>query len=47
MADILGEFTSDDGSFARDMADFQNIGATYNEAAAPDEETPLEDGLGA
>ena len=48
LADILGEFTSDDGSFARDMADFQNIGATYNEAAAPEEEiNPLEDGLGA
>ena len=47
LADILGEFTSDDGSFAREMADFQNIGATYNAADVPEEETPLEDGLGA
>ncbi len=47
LADILGEFTSDDGSFAREMADFQNIGATYNPADVPEEETPLEDGLGA
>jgi DNA-directed RNA polymerase subunit beta' len=47
LADILGEFTSDDGSFAREMADFQNIGATYNPADVPEGETPLEDGLGA
>ena len=47
LADILGEFTSDDGSFAREMADFQNIGATYNPADVPEEETPLEDGDGA
>jgi DNA-directed RNA polymerase subunit beta' len=48
LADILGEFSSDDGSFAREMADFQNIGATYNESAAPEEEEkPLEGGLSA
>jgi DNA-directed RNA polymerase subunit beta' len=47
LADILGEFTSDDGSFAREMADFQNIGATYNPADVPEGETPFEDGLGA
>jgi DNA-directed RNA polymerase subunit beta' len=48
LADILGEFSSDDGSFAREMADFQNIGATYNESAAPEgEEKPLEGGLSA